>query len=138
MSETPPPGHTRAGASRPGTHGDVMRSDNYPVSETSDDLTPELVISPGHGAVGVFQAPRPVQPRPNGASAPDSSVDIDSPFLDLFGGAPAPAQVKPGPASPEVADDYDYGFDFDDRPTEESAAAVTQPNLDITDRKSVV
>src|SRR5215213_1286583 len=127
MSETPPPGHFPAGVSRQGSNGNGMRSENYSRSETPDDLTSELVTSPGHGAVGVFQPPQPVRPRPNGGSALDSSMDIDSPFLDLFGGAPAPAQVTPGPASPEAEDDY--GFEFDDRPTDDSAAAVMQPSL---------
>ena len=82
----------------------------------------ELVTSPGHGAVGVFQAPQPVRPRTNGGPPVDSSMDIDSPFLDLFGGAPAPAQAPAGPDGPDD-DDLDFGFDFDDRPTAESPAA---------------
>ena len=43
----------------------------------------EFVAAPGHGAVGVFQAPQPVRPR---SAAVDTTLDIDSPFLDLFGG----------------------------------------------------
>ena len=55
----------------------------------------EFVAAPGHGAVGVFQAPQPVRPR--GARRCDTTLDIDSPFLDLFGGAPAP-RLAPRPS----------------------------------------
>jgi hypothetical protein len=69
------------------------------------------VPGPGHGAVAVFQAPQPVQPRANGGP-PVDPMDIDSPFLDLFGGTPAaPAQQEPPPDDPDA--DFDFGFDFD-------------------------
>src|SRR5215207_933983 len=91
MTATPPPGHPRAGEPQPGRQSNGVRSDNYSRSASSDDpddLTTydtELVASPGHGAVGVFQAPKPVRPRASGGPAVDPSLDIDSPFLDLFG-----------------------------------------------------
>jgi AAA domain-containing protein len=97
-----------------------------------DDLNAyeqELVTSPGHGAVGVFQAPSPIRPR-GGPSAVDTSLDIDSPFLDLFGAAPAPTSGAPASAppapqpQPPAEDDLDFGFDFDDRPPAASSAAV--------------
>ncbi|GID94873.1 ATPase [Amorphoplanes digitatis] len=72
---------------------------------------------PGHGAVAVFQAPQPVRPRTNGGPQVDP-MDIDSPFLDLFGGTPA-AKPVPGPAAPvepppdDPDADFDFGFDFD-------------------------
>ncbi|GAA2518923.1 ATP-binding protein [Pilimelia columellifera] len=51
----------------------------------------ELVTSPGHGAVAVFQAPpttRPaVAPRPTTTTVTAADPDIESPFLDLFDGA---------------------------------------------------
>jgi hypothetical protein len=68
---------------------------------------PGPIASPGHGAVAVFQAPQPVRSRTGPASARPTTAtpasgtpagtprathaDIDSPFLDLFGGAPTPA-----------------------------------------------
>ncbi|RZU50634.1 AAA domain-containing protein [Krasilnikovia cinnamomea] len=90
-----------------------MRSDNYPSPPfPGEDLDPEIVTNPGHGAVGVFQAPQPVRPR----SAADTTMDIDSPFLDLFGGAPAPARpstpVPDTPPEDQYADDHDPDFDL--------------------------
>ncbi|WP_229716018.1 ATP-binding protein [Mangrovihabitans endophyticus] len=77
----------------------------------------ELVSSPGHGAVGVFQAPQPVRPRTPPAPADDQAMDIDSPFLDLFGNTPGGSLGSS--ATPDVDrhadDDVDFGFDFDDR-----------------------
>src|SRR3954452_3835908 len=103
MSETPPPGDPRVGSGAPGRQSNAVRSDNHSSphrSEVPDDLNaydPELVTSPGHGAVGVFQAPSPVRPR-GGPAAVDTTLDIDSPFLDLFGAAPAPMAPSPEPA----------------------------------------
>ncbi|HEV8172656.1 MAG TPA: hypothetical protein VGP91_03300, partial [Actinoplanes sp.] len=130
MTESSSPGRPRAGTSTPGRQGNVPRSDNYSSSHASDvpdDINAyeqELVASPGHGAVGVFQAPQPVRPR--GGPAMDPSLDIDSPFLDLFGGTPA------APSTPDIPDvdpigddpDFDFGFDFDDQP---SSSAPSSP-----------
>jgi hypothetical protein len=81
------------------------------VTEFPDDVVidGELVTSPGHGAVAVFQSPqsprgrqitppraasraappaRPALPPARSAGAAERP-DIDSPFLDLFAGAPA-------------------------------------------------
>ncbi|MCL7460331.1 ATP-binding protein [Micromonospora echinofusca] len=121
-------------AGRPAVpHGNRARSFDYPDEPEADEvvLDPALVTTPGHGGVGVFQAPRPAprrtppaEPQPVGDGA-----DIDSPFLDLFGGtrpgvtrpaappqrssgreqpaigqqstsAPAPAALPPVPAAP--------------------------------------
>ncbi|MEW2379387.1 ATP-binding protein [Micromonospora sp. NPDC047812] len=124
-------------AGRPAVpHGNRARSFDYPDDPETDEvaLDPALVTTPGHGGVGVFQAPRPAPRRtppaePQAAGTGDSA-DIDSPFLDLFGGtrpgatrpaappqraggreqpaigqqsataAPAPAALPPAPAAP--------------------------------------
>jgi hypothetical protein len=124
MSESSSPGHTRAGASTPGRQGNGARSDGY-AATTPDELDAyahELVANPGHGAVGVFQAPQPVGAR--GGPVVDPSLDIDSPFLDLFGDAPRPAQLRT--AAPETSEpDFDFDFDIDERPA--SAAPSSAP-----------
>ncbi|PWR16731.1 hypothetical protein DKT69_04125, partial [Micromonospora sicca] len=86
-------------------HGNRARSFDYPEAEELDEvaLDPALVTSPGHGRVGVFQPPRPASPRGQAAGdQPASTVgdsgDIDSPFLDLFGGA-QPAGRRPAPVT---------------------------------------
>ncbi|HEY7271441.1 MAG TPA: hypothetical protein VH502_01825, partial [Actinoplanes sp.] len=87
MSESSSPGQPRAGISTPGRQSNGMRSDNYaaPLNDDLDAYDHELVTSPGHGAVGVFQPPQPVHAR--GGPVVDPALDIDSPFLDLFGDA---------------------------------------------------
>jgi hypothetical protein len=95
MTGTYPHGHPRADASSPGRQSNGVRSDNYSSPESLDDAE-EFVAAPGHGGVGVFQAPQPVRPR---GAAVDTSMDIDSPFLDLFGGAAAPQKSDPPPAA---------------------------------------
>lgn len=99
-----------------------MRSDGYSSPHSTDisnelnTYDNELVTSPGHGAVGVFQAPQPVRPRSNGAPV-DSTMDIDSPFLDLFGGTAAPPGGLASPADvPDNDAEFDFGFDFDEEP----------------------
>jgi len=97
MTDTPPPGPPRAGSTGAGTDGNAARSNRYSAAHSAEDINAyeqELVASPGHGAVGVFQAPQPLRPR--SGPAMDASLDIDSPFLDLFGApaAPPPAQKK--------------------------------------------
>jgi hypothetical protein len=100
MTGTYPHGHPRAAASSPGRQSNGVRSDNYSSPDSLDDAE-DLVAAPGHGGVGVFQAPQPVRPR---ATVVDSSMDIDSPFLDLFGGAAVPRTSDPQtPAAPPAA-----------------------------------
>ncbi|WP_183224377.1 ATP-binding protein [Actinoplanes campanulatus] len=101
MTGTYPHGHPRADASSPGRQSNGVRSDNYSLPDPVDDAD-EFVAAPGHGGVGVFQAPQPVRPRGSGV---DSTLDIDSPFLDLFGGAPGPRSGEAHPISlpPPVA-----------------------------------
>ncbi|WP_432955837.1 ATP-binding protein [Micromonospora haikouensis] len=91
------------------THGNRARSFDYPPDEDLDEvaLDPALATTPGHGRVGVFQAPRPTPGRPAPAGPEPSppmvadSADIDSPFLDLFGGAhPVPRPALPAPPRP--------------------------------------
>lgn len=93
-----PHGHPRADVSSSGRQSNGVRSDNYSPPDPLDDAE-ELVAAPGHGGVGVFQAPQPLRARPAASSAPsasstasgmDDDLDIDSPFLDLFGGAAPP------------------------------------------------
>ncbi|MFL6114918.1 MAG: hypothetical protein ACJ786_26750, partial [Catenulispora sp.] len=83
---------------------------------SADSDAEQFVAAPGSGAVGVFQAPQPVRPR--GASV-DTTLDIDSPFLDLFGST-APVSAVPIP-EPVADADFDFGFDFD------SPGAATSP-----------
>ncbi|MEV1329557.1 ATP-binding protein [Micromonospora costi] len=101
MSRSSTPGSPAGRPAAPGGHR--ARSFDYPDVEESDEtaLDPALATSPGHGGVGVFQAPRPVPRRPSPAEpgarpAPPAgeSQDIDSPFLDLFG-APRPGSARP-------------------------------------------
>ncbi|WP_374271313.1 ATP-binding protein [Actinoplanes sp. M2I2] len=105
-----------------------MRSNHYSSSESAEEPAEEFVAAPGHGAVGVFQSPQPVR---RGGGAVDPALDIDSPFLDLFGGAAPPTPIKSIDPGHSRADDrqtdpdfdFDFGFDFDDRP----AASVSSP-----------
>ncbi|MEU4239091.1 ATP-binding protein [Actinoplanes sp. NPDC026619] len=87
-----------------------MRSDHYSSPDSADANPEEFVAAPSHGAVGVFQAPQPVRPR-NGTV--DPTLDIDSPFLDLFGGAAPPVSASPAPSEPQSDPEFDFGFDFD-------------------------
>ncbi|XVU25161.1 ATP-binding protein [Actinoplanes sp. CA-054009] len=119
MTAPIPPGHPRAAAQRPGMQSNGVRSDRYASTDSPDEGAEEHVAAPAHGGVGVFQPPQPVRPR---GAAVDTTLDIDSPFLDLFGGvgAPAPTQATPASESLTIPDDgaeFDFGFDFDDRPT---------------------
>ncbi|GAA1597922.1 ATP-binding protein [Actinoplanes couchii] len=93
MTGPHPHGHPRADASSRDRQSNGVRSDNYSSPGSLDDAE-ELVAAPGHGGVGVFQAPQPVRPRPSGL---EGDMDIDSPFLDLFGGGPAPRKSDPFP-----------------------------------------
>ncbi|MET8232855.1 ATP-binding protein [Micromonospora sp. NPDC005298] len=103
MSRASTPGSP---AGRPGApEGHRAQSFDYTEDEDEVALDPALVTSPGHGAVGVFQAPRPVSRRtppaePTAVTAGENA-DIDSPFLDLFGGARpgGPRAIQAGPAA---------------------------------------
>ncbi|PZF95651.1 hypothetical protein, partial [Micromonospora deserti] len=68
-------------AGRPATpRGNRARSFDYADIDEQDDaaLDPALVTTPGHGAVGVFQAPRPAPHRtPPATPANADSADID-------------------------------------------------------------
>ncbi|MFE9954925.1 ATP-binding protein [Micromonospora sp. NPDC005299] len=105
MSRSSTPGSP---AGRPaGPYGNRARSFDYPPDEELDEATldPALVTSPQHGRVGVFQPPRPLAPRGSEQRAPAvaDSGDIDSPFLDLFGGAqPRVRRPASPPAGPPV------------------------------------
>ncbi|MFG2104098.1 ATP-binding protein [Micromonospora echinaurantiaca] len=103
MSRSSTPGSP---AGRPAAPpGNRARSFDYADGPEPDEaaLDPALVPAPGHGGVGVFQAPRPVQRRaatePASAPSTSDSADIDSPFLDLFGGA-HPGAARPAPPRP--------------------------------------
>ncbi|MFD2766676.1 ATP-binding protein [Micromonospora eburnea] len=108
MSRSSTPG-SPAGRSA-GPPGNRARSFDYPPDEELDEvaLDPALATSPGHGRVGVFQPPRPAGPRPAGPEqrvpAAGDHGDIDSPFLDLFGGAqPGVRRPAARPPSPPAA-----------------------------------
>src|SRR5262245_20051509 len=67
-----------------------------------DGNDPEGLIptSPGHGGVAVFHAPQPMRGSRGGAASGQQvptrpGADIDSPFLDLFGGV-TPGQRTAG------------------------------------------
>ncbi len=104
---------------------DRSQSADYRASEAGDPAE-NSVVAPSHGAVGVFQAPQPVHP-----SEVDSTLDIDSPFLDLFGGITPPAAEPPAP-DPEL-DYFGQPIDApDDWPDFEDWPATAQPNPDLT------
>ncbi|RIV31625.1 ATP-binding protein [Micromonospora radicis] len=107
MSRSSTPGSPAGRPAAP--HGNRARSFDYPPSSDLDEppLDPALATTPLHGGVGVFQAPRPPQhrpvpadPVPATATARDGA-DIDSPFLDLFGGTyPRPGSAQRGNGHP--------------------------------------
>ncbi|RKF25849.1 ATP-binding protein [Micromonospora globbae] len=104
MSSSSTPGSPAGRPAAPGGHR--ARSFDYAEGDELDEATldPALATSPGHGGVGVFQAPRPVVRRtppgapssrlPDQTSTGTESHDIDSPFLDLFG-SPRPGSARP-------------------------------------------
>lgn len=112
-----PHGHPRADVSSRDRQSNGVRSDNYSSPGSLDDAE-ELVAAPGHGGVGVFQAPQPVRPRSSGM---DTDLDIDSPFLDLFGGAPGPRPDNSGPRP------GDPGPRSDDRARSVPSVSVSTP-----------
>ncbi|MEV4809232.1 ATP-binding protein [Micromonospora avicenniae] len=113
MSRNSTPGSPAGRPAVPSGHR--ARSFDYPETDELDEntLDPALATTPGHGGVGVFQAPRPVArrvpptdpvtrratpadqpPRRAQTATGAESADIDSPFLDLFG-APRPGTARP-------------------------------------------
>ncbi|WP_019869887.1 ATP-binding protein [Salinispora oceanensis] len=76
------------------TQGDAAQSVGYAAELEEAHHDPTRATSPGHGGVGVFQAPRPLQQRTPTDPSPTAGTDIDSPFLDLFG-ATRPARSTP-------------------------------------------
>ncbi|GIF76593.1 ATP-binding protein [Asanoa siamensis] len=100
----PVPPESRPADAQSGDHGHRARSSDYPEADLDEDRTDnELVTTPGHGSVAVFQAPGPPRSRsgdergrstPGGRRPSPPEADIDSPFLDLFGGG-APPQGGP-------------------------------------------
>ncbi|MEU1888515.1 ATP-binding protein [Micromonospora rifamycinica] len=107
MSRSSTPGFPAGRHSAP--HGNRARSFDYPQEELPDDepYDPALLTGPGQGGVGVFQPPRPtpgrgtppVEPVPTPPMLVGDGTDIDSPFLDLFGGGPRPGGT-PTPGTP--------------------------------------
>ncbi|MGN9813330.1 ATP-binding protein [Micromonospora sp. BQ11] len=114
MSRSSTPGSP---AGRPaGPNGDRVRSYDYADDPELDEIVLDqaLVTTPGQGGVGVFQAPRPVTrrtPAPDPTPSTMDNADIDSPFLDLFGG------TRPAGASPST-------------PARESRTIPQQPTID--------
>jgi len=105
MTRPHQPGQGSAGSGA-GRQGNGTHSLDYPqpagpVEETVAD--PELIASPGHGSVAVFQAPQPVRARTEHALAVPGHMDIDSPFLDLFVAAAPARPTIPAPASPTIS-----------------------------------
>ncbi|WP_433345172.1 ATP-binding protein [Micromonospora sp. CA-111912] len=125
MSRSSTPGSPAGRHTAP--QGNRARSFDYPAGEELDEvaLDPALATTPGHGRVGVFQAPRPAPGRPAAPEPPAPVVaenaDIDSPFLDLFGGAHPGASRPALPAPPRPT-----GRDLPAIPHQQ-AAAVPPP-----------
>ncbi|WJK41198.1 ATP-binding protein [Solwaraspora sp. WMMA2056] len=107
MSRSFPPGGPRPAGQPAGNGGNGKRSHDYRDPDVDEAAETELVTSPSHGAVAVFQTPSatrgpragrtaagpaatPTSPHhpvpPPRASGVTDHGDIDSPFLDLFSG----------------------------------------------------
>ncbi|MCM0679065.1 hypothetical protein NCC78_31000, partial [Micromonospora phytophila] len=111
-------------------HGNRARSFDYTDDADLDEvaLDPALVTTPGHGGVGVFQAPRPVQRRAPAEPAPSTgdSADIDSPFLDLFGGT-HPGAARPTPPPQRATDREQRSIPQQPAAIEPAPAQATPP-----------
>ncbi|MEU8170586.1 ATP-binding protein [Micromonospora sp. NPDC049004] len=144
MSRSSPPGPPAGRPAVPASHR--AQSFDYPDAEDEVALDPALVTSPGHGAVGVFQAPRPVTRRtppaePSTVSAGENA-DIDSPFLDLFGGARpgGPRAVTAGPATrsqPAIPQQPPAAAPTPARPAPELEPPWTPDDRSTSDRQAV-
>ncbi|MFK3981698.1 ATP-binding protein [Micromonospora sp. NPDC050397] len=105
---TPGSAHPAEGPAAP--RGNGTRPISYAEPDLGEDETVNdaLAATPGNGGVAVFQAPQPGRNRPAATGptaaaspAPVDGPDIDSPFLDLFGGAlPPPPSVPRAPDRP--------------------------------------
>ena len=104
MTRPATPGSAHPADGPADTRGNGTRPISYAEPDLDEDETVNdaLVATPGHGGVAVFQAPQPARGRPAPPATtstnppPLDGPDIDSPFLDLFGGAmPAPAAARP-------------------------------------------
>ncbi|MGI5146122.1 ATP-binding protein [Plantactinospora sp. CA-294935] len=125
---------TRPGSSHPAGRpadnpGNGTQSSGYPPSELAEEneYDAALLSNTGHGGVAVFQAPqpparnRPARPAaapPARSPAPVEHPDIDSPFLDLFGGpvqpsSPAAPAPRPAPRPPAPQPRGRWGEDPD-------------------------
>ncbi|SIN25077.1 ATP-binding protein [Micromonospora cremea] len=127
MSRSSTPGSPAGRPAVPAGH----RAQSFDYTESEDEvaLDPALVTSPGHGAVGVFQAPRPV-PRRTPPAEPSAvsgeNADIDSPFLDLFG-ASRPGATRAVPAGPAQREQPAI-------PQQQHATEPTRPAPRVPDR----
>ncbi|MFC8615691.1 ATP-binding protein [Micromonospora purpureochromogenes] len=133
MSRSSTPGFPAGRHSAP--HGNRARSLDYPEEEIQDEQPsdPALVTSPGQGGVGVFQPPRPTNGRgvppvePSPPMLVGDGTDIDSPFLDLFGGPGAPPRPGPPPvSSPRRGREHPP---IPHQPTAPPASAAPQPAI---------
>ncbi|TDC82327.1 hypothetical protein E1193_12150 [Micromonospora sp. KC606] len=105
MSRSSTPGFPAGRHDTP--HGNRARSLDYPQQELPDEeaYDPALATGARNGGVGVFQAPRPAGGRNTSPVEPATPMlagdgtDIDSPFLDLFGGAGPATRPAPRPAA---------------------------------------
>jgi hypothetical protein len=99
MTRSSQPGAPRPAADQNGNAGNGKQARGY--DEPDSAAESGFVTNPGHGSVARFQAPQPVRGRPAMNRGGDNA-DIDSPFLDLFGGTPGEAatHVPAAPATP--------------------------------------
>ncbi|MEV4828908.1 ATP-binding protein [Micromonospora sp. NPDC049257] len=132
MSRSSTPGFPAGRHSAP--HGNRARSFDYPQEELRDDEPYDPTLLTGPGKVGVFQAPRPT---PGGGTPPVEPVsaapmlvgdgtDIDSPFLDLFGGGPRPG-TPPAPGGPPPGSAARRGPGRQPQPAPHRIAAASTP-----------
>ncbi|SCF31413.1 AAA-like domain-containing protein [Micromonospora matsumotoense] len=134
MSRSSTPGFPAGRHSAP--HGNRARSFDYPQEELRDDepYDPALLTGPGQGGVGVFQAPRatpggdtsPVEPVSAAPMLVGDGTDIDSPFLDLFGGGPRPG-TPPSPGAPSPGGPARRGPGRQHQPAPHRPAAAPTP-----------
>ncbi|WSN14675.1 ATP-binding protein [Micromonospora sp. NBC_01699] len=101
---TPGSAHPADGPAAPRGNGTRPISYAEPDLDEDETVNDALVATPGNGGVAAFQAPQPTRGRPaapaipSAAAPPADGPDIDSPFLDLFGGAlPVPPAPRPTP-----------------------------------------